>query len=320
MSHQDDQLFKAATDGCTKDALLLLARGANINATDEEGRTPLMVSILLGHNDFALSMVNAGAGVDVNSADFDNWTPLHCSVRSGCSQLTLALLKAGADVNAKNGIGWGALSWAVYLGSVETTKLLICAKSDVNSLNIYGGSVLELAAAKGGDEITNLLRESGAKLRGEKTSNGRTELHFAGEMGYTEFAKTLLIAGEDINCKDNESLTALNMSLERGYEDTSLLLVAHGAVFTERKSKYSAPLTEIGQMTMRQAAVRGGHIDRLKELLEEHPLQAPEDEPEALAMTASQCSQTGSLAVLQSFMAAKAIDEVMRPRLVSPSI
>lgn len=55
---------------------LLLAKGADVNAKDDEGRTALMLQF----NDSATLQDLLNAGADVDARDKDGWTPLMYAV------------------------------------------------------------------------------------------------------------------------------------------------------------------------------------------------------------------------------------------------
>ena len=51
-------------------------------------------------------------GAEVDAADATGWTPLHLAARWGRARAARALLAAGANVNAKTAIGHTPLDWA----------------------------------------------------------------------------------------------------------------------------------------------------------------------------------------------------------------
>lgn len=80
------------------DALhVLLASGADPNARDTAGLTPLHTAVRYRRNCFARQLVLSGANVHVKSSD--GASPLHYAAASGTLELTRTLLKLGADPN-----------------------------------------------------------------------------------------------------------------------------------------------------------------------------------------------------------------------------
>jgi len=57
----DRELFKACRDGNVEEARALLAAGANVNAADNDGFTPLTIASQQGHDDIVQLLRAAGA-------------------------------------------------------------------------------------------------------------------------------------------------------------------------------------------------------------------------------------------------------------------
>lgn len=82
-------------------AELLLARGAEVEARDEQGRTPLMRAADGGTVGLVEVLLKAGASIE--KKDVDGMTALHFAAANGSDdalQIGLLLLNAGADMEA----------------------------------------------------------------------------------------------------------------------------------------------------------------------------------------------------------------------------
>ena len=78
--------------------------GADVNARDEGGRTPLMVAAFNANPEVIKTLITAGA--DVNATGKYGWTPLMVAGRySENPEVFRTLIAAGADVNARNDFG-----------------------------------------------------------------------------------------------------------------------------------------------------------------------------------------------------------------------
>ena len=85
--------------------------------------------IQAGHRDAALKMIAAGA--DVNAAQGDGTTPLHWAVYKIDLDLTRALLARGAKPNVMNNYGSSPLTEAVKVANARLVEMLLDAGSNV---------------------------------------------------------------------------------------------------------------------------------------------------------------------------------------------
>jgi len=103
-------LHSASYDGKVKFAQQLLERGANINARNERGRTPLHRVLAELDDDSGASYFDTiqlllDNGADVDALDDAQSTPLHVASKYGCTKATRLLLQYGASVHFQNNLG-----------------------------------------------------------------------------------------------------------------------------------------------------------------------------------------------------------------------
>ncbi|MCC6051246.1 MAG: ankyrin repeat domain-containing protein [Thermofilum sp.] len=116
------ELFEACKKGDVKRVEELLDEGANPNARDERGRTPLHYAVLSGAEKIVELLVSRKA--EVNARDAEGKTPLHYAVQRGDLYTVERLVKARADVNAQDNLGVTPLDLARKSGYQQIAELL----------------------------------------------------------------------------------------------------------------------------------------------------------------------------------------------------
>ncbi|MBP3366559.1 MAG: ankyrin repeat domain-containing protein [Treponema sp.] len=105
---------------------LLIASGANVNARDEHGNTPLHQASMSfrGFTDLPeIIHILLDAGVNVDARNNEGKTPLMRAASCNAAENAKALLAAGADVNAKDKGGYTPLWYATTRGNYGRGKV-----------------------------------------------------------------------------------------------------------------------------------------------------------------------------------------------------
>src|SRR5688500_18186341 len=159
----------------------LIRAGANVNAANDIGVTPVWAASVHGTAPIVKRLLDAGA--NPNTALVSGETPLMAASRAGRTDAVQALLAKGAHPNARGARGQTALMWAVAQKHADVVKALLVGGADVharsdswtqmmavpphglpeyNRLIPQGGDTALMFAARGGDLASaTLLVEAG---------------------------------------------------------------------------------------------------------------------------------------------------------------
>ncbi len=96
-------LHIAAWSNAHEVAVLLLGRGADASAKNNNGSTPL--HWVARNNAHEVAVLLLGRGADASARNKEGRTPLHAAAWSNAREVALLLLDRGADVNAKSNYG-----------------------------------------------------------------------------------------------------------------------------------------------------------------------------------------------------------------------
>ncbi len=141
---------------------LLLAKGAKVNATDNDRMTPLHLVAKNDQKETAKLVLETATlllanNADVSAVDFPfGDTPLHKAAGGNCKEMAELLLANKADVNAQNGSGWTPLHVAASEGRQDMAELLLAHGADINAKTYHGETPLHWAASNGYKDIPRI--------------------------------------------------------------------------------------------------------------------------------------------------------------------
>jgi len=256
-----------------------LAAGANVNAKNEQGQTPIHLAAKTRKVKKEITELLIEKGADVNVKAVDGATPLH---RVATTEIAELLIEKGADVNVKDRKGRTPLDFAVTgkraeteelirknggergeykmtiyqaanIGDLETVEKLLESGTDVNQKNRQGYTPLMAAGTK---EIAEFLISKGASVN-ESTIFG-TALHEAVNSRRYEVAKVLLENGASVDAKTNVGKTPLDMAIKWKQKKIANLLRKHASKTGEELKAAKEPI---------HAAARQGDIEAVKQHL-----------------------------------------------------
>ena len=175
----------------------------------------------------ALKGMLALPGVSVNATDEQGNSPLQLAAQSGNVEIMRVLLKAGADVNGRGG-EMSPLAASVIHGQTQAVNLLLRQHAKVNQAGANGRTPLFDALELEKLDIAKLLLGNGADYRVLNT-NGESVLSLAVRKSQLPMLDMLLRQGVPVDLRDREGHSALYWSNFYRSDEMSTLLRAHGA-------------------------------------------------------------------------------------------
>jgi ankyrin repeat protein len=247
---------------------LLGAHGSNVNGRDAGGNTALH-RLSSGFYDIGkvegmASLITSGA--DVNATNNLGQTPLHVAAENiggwdgnnpPVNEPFQLLIYSKANVNARDNQGLTPLDIVALSDSSfrkEATRALLDAGADPNLRDKQGRAPAHLflsgkwAWTEAG-ECIDMLVAAGADLSA-KDDQGKTPLHYLAALGSQSpmffirgIGDTFILAKVDINARDNDGDTPLQLAAKTGTKDVYDWLVMQGA---KQAENYRANKTLMG--------------------------------------------------------------------------
>jgi ankyrin repeat protein len=219
---------------------LLITAGADVNAADVRGHTPLMAAADKMSAPLIKTLLEAGARASINGKENEGRTAVMFAAERGHVETIKMLFEAGAVINAKDNIGRTALMHTQsYMyspsSSLDAGKYLIAAGASINDVNAWRQTPLMLAAVRNYAEEVKLLLGAGARASiNARDSKGRTALMYVKRQLYddasAEIIRRLVAAGADVNAVDDDGETPLMVSLSHDpYYGNPMVLLEEGA-------------------------------------------------------------------------------------------
>jgi WD40 repeat protein/ankyrin repeat protein len=187
---------------------VLLSLGADPDARDSDGRTPLLLTY-----DIHLAKALLARGANPNTSDKLGDTPIIKWSDHAQTHLVKLLLDHGADVNAADKNGAAALLGATSVGSDDLVQLLLARGANPNLATRDRYTPLMLAVSDGYLEIARRLLDHGASVNAQATStyDGWTALTFAATRGDTAAVRLLLDRGAGVNVRTTGGKSLLEL-------------------------------------------------------------------------------------------------------------
>ena len=278
---------------------LLIARGANIYASNAQGYSPLRIALERRGNTrewFCTSQVV------LLSSDTNGNTPLHYAAEWKYNDSAIFLIEKKAEINKRNNYGETPLYSAIKADGSDTLKLLIAYGAEYFIKDLQGNTPLHYCINKNAIKCATTLLETVAERSGQngtelpafvdaKNLAGKTPLAVAASRNYEVIAKLLLDYGANVNESDifgnsivMETVKAVTPEGTPAYKVMQLLVAKKVNVNAQNKDGRSAyhEIAELKDSTgIRLLAAGGGnalirdnHCDTPFSILVNKPLQS----------------------------------------------
>ncbi len=223
-------LHWAAARGYVAVATLLVARGADLGATNRQGETPLVVAKRERHDSLIpvlrpdepalISAVKAGNFARARKILDDNadtvyevdaeygGTALHWAAFRGNDGLVALLISRGALVGALNSAHRTPLALAKIAGHPSVVDILRASEPPI----------IEAVRANDIATIRQLLDEHPEAVNDAGAADGATALHWAAWRGSQPIARLLLASGASRTARNSAGETPLHVAERAGHE------------------------------------------------------------------------------------------------------
>ena len=247
----------------------LLAAGADIEAKNRQGQTPLIHAIMSSRHDSFNVLLRSGARFD--QTDALGMSALHCAAGLGQVATITTLLEKGASRLVHDMAGHEPIHIAASRGHILAVEALITEGSDLDRPtksgdNGNGESLLHIASLYNHLDLARYLLKNGVQVnslwcyhpRSKLLGSSLTPLHYACCLGHFEMAALLLDHDALVNAATEDGYTPLMMAVEA--ENTDLVNLLHS-----RGAKVNASLPGTLSTALHMAA-RRGDIETVREL------------------------------------------------------
>ena len=254
---EEKKLLLKIKEGDTKSTQLLINSGVDVNVQDENGMTGFMIAYQTGHKELVEQLIKSGA--DVNLQDSSGHT---------------ALMKTALKHSRDNDSVTDSLKYGTLIKIQECMQVLLQHNPNLNIQDKDGNTALihvaedmlywrktckPLNYAKEVEETLAALEQCAFALIDAGTDpnlknvKGCTALMF----GYSNlnFVQKVIQVGADVNWKDKDGNTALNLAADLGEVECVEKLIESGAEINS------------GDETPLMTAAENGHVDCVKLLI-----------------------------------------------------
>lgn len=245
----------------------LASRGADPNATDNDGVTPIfyasrrnrfpIIELMeriggkfggldeaVNANDVRRVLDLISGGSEVNSQSLAG-RPIHLAATKGFLAIVRILVDHGADIDANDGFNRSTpLHLAAMADQPAVIDFLVSRGADVEARDIEGRTPLFVAASFGSGNAAGKLVSLGADINAFDDNYGLGPLHIAASHGHAGIVKLLISSGADVNMRTSTTRQSpLHFASSKDRADVARVLLDNGANINQLDASGKTPLT-----------------------------------------------------------------------------
>ena len=195
--------------------------GVKVNIINEKGKNPLH-AISYNSKDLAIYKYFINKGIDVNLKDNEKNSPFMNAANSNSIEIVKFLSKYIKNINSRNKNGLSPLALAINKNSPEVVEFLINNGADINTkdkegntlsyylINNFKTNKKAIFEAK-----LSILEKNGLSIN-QIQNTGNSLLQIATQNNDLKLLKRLSVFNIDVNTKNKEGLTALQIAVMKG--------------------------------------------------------------------------------------------------------
>ena len=260
----------AAHDGHLDIIKLLVEDGrSNIQSVDDEQWTPLHHAVMRNNVEILLYLISKGA--DVNAKQIEGMTPLHYAATMGfINSIEVLQRSPSIDMNPQDEGGLTPLLWAAQTNHVEAIQKLmedprtnpsiadnehanilhwaaqgdlpvlsfIGTKVDVNSLDDNGMTPLLVATVNGSSSFVSDICEIEQTDVNIADNSGMTALHYAARDNNDMIITIIITTGRaDVNKQNKNGMTPLHIAASNNHENAVMALLSAPGIKKDLKDE-----------------------------------------------------------------------------------
>jgi ankyrin repeat protein len=211
----------------------LLNKGFQVDAKEITGKTPLLYSIQVHNFEFAKFFIEKGA--NIQATDNDGNTSLHYAIANNeQNKIAYFLIDKGVKIEQANKNGETPFHYSLLYSCNELPFYLIEKGADINKMTSFNENALHLSAESGCDTITNYLINKGLDIN-LIDAKGNSPLYKALMGNHSVIAENFIKMGADVNLVNNEGNNSLFYTINNNDTYLTKLLLDKG-VSIEQKS------------------------------------------------------------------------------------